>query len=57
MAEWIERTHGAGTVEWLNIEKNKTVKLDKYELDRISKHYLKLLNEELKRRGIKNPWL
>lgn len=56
MAEWIDKTHGQGTVDWLNVEKNKTFKLDKYELDRISKRYLKLLNEELKRRNIKNPW-
>ena len=56
MAEWIEETHGEGTLEWLDIEKNKTLKLDKYELERISKYYLNLLNEELKRRNIKNPW-
>lgn len=56
MAKWIEKTHGVGTVEWLNIEKNKEFHLDKLTLDNISKHYLKLLNEELKRRNIKNPW-
>lgn len=56
MAEWIERTHGTGTLEWLNIEKNKTLHLDKVTLDQISKHYLNLFNEELKRRNIKNPW-
>ena len=56
MAKWIEKTHGAGTVEWLNIKKNEVCKLDKYELNLISKHYLKLLNEELKRREIQNPW-
>ena len=57
MAEWIERTHGKGTLEWLNIEKNKTLHLDNVTLSQISKHYLKLFNEELERRNIKNPWL
>lgn len=56
MAEWIERTHGAGTLEWLNQKKNETLHLDKVTLDQISKHYLNLFNEELKRRNIKNPW-
>ena len=56
MAKWIEKTHGVGTLEWLNIEKNKTLHLDKVTLEQISKHYLKLFNEELLRRNIKNPW-
>lgn len=56
MAKWIEKTHGKGTLEWLDIEKNKTLKLDKYTLDKISKHYLKLFKAELKRRGIESPW-
>ena len=56
MSEWIEHTHGKGTLEWLDIEKNKVSKLDKYEMDKISKHYLGLLNDELKKRGIRNPW-
>ena len=56
MAEWIEKTHGKGTLEWLDIEKNKTLKLDKYTLDKISKHYLKLFKAELKRRNIEDPW-
>lgn len=56
MAEWIERVHGPGTLEWLNIEKNKTLHLDKVTLNQISKRYLNLFNEELKRRGIDNPW-
>jgi hypothetical protein len=56
MAKWIELTHGEGTLEWLDRKKNETLKLDKYTLDKISKHYLGLLNAELKRRGIKNPW-
>jgi hypothetical protein len=56
MAKWIEKTHGEGTLEWLDIKKNETLKLDKYTLDNISKHYLGLLNEELKKRGITNPW-
>ncbi len=56
MAQWIENTHGEGTLDWLDKKKNETYKLDKYELDRISKYYLDLLNKELKRRNIKNPW-
>lgn len=56
MAKWIETTHGEGTIEWLDAEKNKTCKLDKYEMDKISKYYLKLFKDELKKRGIKNPW-
>jgi len=40
----------------LNIEKNKTLHLDKITLEHISKFYLNMLNEELKRRNIKNPW-
>lgn len=56
MAEWIERTHGTGTIEWLNRKKNETLHLDKITLEEISKFYLSMLNEELKRRNIKNPW-
>ena len=56
MAQWIERTHGKGTLEWLDVEKNKTLKLDKFTLNRISKYYLKLFKAELERRGIKSPW-
>lgn len=56
MAKWIEKTHGAGTVEFLNNEKHKPLKLDKYTLDEIAKKYLKLKNEELAQRNIKNPW-
>lgn len=56
MSKWIEKTHGAGTVAFLNNEKHKPLKLDKYTLDQIAKTYLALKNEELKRRGINNPW-
>lgn len=56
MAKWIEEKHGAGTVEELKQIRRKPFKLDKYTLDQISKHYLKLFNEELTRRNIKNPW-
>jgi len=56
MAEWIERTHGPGTLEWLDRKKNETLHLDKITLEQISKFYLNMLNEELKRRNIKNPW-
>lgn len=56
MAKWIERTHGEGTIEELKAIKRKPFKLDKYTLDKIAKHYLNLFNEELKRRGISNPW-
>ncbi len=56
MAQWIERTHGEGTLEWLDRKKNQSMKLDKYTLGKISKHYLKLFNAELERRGIESPW-
>jgi len=56
MAPWIERTHGEGTLEWLDRKKNETLHLDKITLEEISKFYLNMLNEELKRRCIKNPW-
>jgi len=56
MEQWIESTHGSGTVEELKRLKRNAFKLDKYTLDEISKKYLALFNEELKRRNIKNPW-
>ena len=56
MAEWIEKTHGKGTIEYLDIRKNETLKLDKHELNLISKYYLNLFNNELEKRGIKSPW-
>lgn len=56
MAKWIEQTHGAGTVEELKQIRRQPFKLDKYTLDEISKKYLALFNEELKRRGVRNPW-
>jgi hypothetical protein len=56
MAHWIEDTHGVGTVEELKQIRRKPLKLDKYTLDQIAKTYLALFNEELKRRGIKDPW-
>lgn len=56
MSKWVEKTHGKGTVEFLNNKKHKPLKLDKYTLDEIAKKYLKLKNELLKQRNIKNPW-
>lgn len=56
MAVWVEKIHGLGTVEELKQLKRSAFKLDKYTLDEISKKYLALFNEELKRRGIKSPW-
>lgn len=56
MSKWIEKTHGEGTVEFLNNEKHKPFKLDKYTLDSIAKKYLKLKIDLLIERGIKNPW-
>ena len=56
MEQWIEKTHGSGTVEELKQLKRQHFRLDKYTLDEISKKYLALFNEELKRRGIRNPW-
>jgi len=54
--EWIEKTHGTGTVEWLESKKNETYHLDSDELDKWAKHYRTLFNELLKQRGISNPW-
>ena len=56
MSKWIEKTHGEGTVAFLNDEKHKPFKLDKYTLDEIAKKYLNLKNELLTIRQIKNPW-
>ena len=56
MAQWIEKTHGSGTVEELKQIKRTAFKLDKTTLEEISKKYLALFNEELLRRKIKNPW-
>jgi hypothetical protein len=56
MSKWIEKTHGKGTVEFLNNEKHKPFKLDKYTLDEIAKKYLNLKNELLKARNFTNPW-
>ena len=56
MSKWIEKTHGKGTVEFLNNEKHKPFRLDKFTLDEIAKKYLKLKNELLITKNIKNPW-
>ena len=53
---WIERTHGIGTVEWLEIKKNETYHLDTDELGKWANHYKILFKELLKQRGISNPW-
>lgn len=54
--EWIERTHGTGTVEWLEIKKNETYKLDADELDKIASYYKAVFKQLLKERQISNPW-
>lgn len=54
--EWIEKIHGAGTVEWLEKKKNETYHLDSTELDKWAKYYRTLFNELLIERNIKNPW-
>jgi hypothetical protein len=54
--EWIERTHGPGTVEMLERKKNEVYKLDETELDRWAAFYKAKFNELLKQRGIKSPW-
>jgi len=56
MSKWIEKTHGEGTVEFLNNEKHKPFKLDKYTLDEIAKKYLNMKNELFKEKNLKNPW-
>jgi len=54
--EWIEKTHGKGTIEWLENKKNEVYHLDSGELDKWAKHYKTLFKELLKQRGINNPW-
>lgn len=54
--EWIELTHGEGTIEMLEKKKNETYKLDSYELDKWAKYYKKKFKGLLKERNIKNPW-
>lgn len=54
--EWIEKTHGPGTVEWLETKKNETYHLDSTELDKWAKYYRELFNQLLIDRKIKNPW-
>ena len=54
--QWIEKTHGAGTVEMLEIMKNETYKLDATELDMWANYYKRKFNELLKTRGLINPW-
>lgn len=53
---WIDKTHGAGTVEMLEIMKNEVYKLDETELDMWANHYKGKFKELLKERGINNPW-
>lgn len=54
--QWIEKTHGEGTIDWLERKKNEEYKLDAYELDKLADHYRKLFKELLISRGISNPW-
>jgi hypothetical protein len=54
--EWIERTHGPGTVEMLERKKNEVYKLDETELDRWAAFYKENFNGLLRERNIKNPW-
>ena len=54
--QWIEQTHGVGTVEWLEQKKNEVYKLDAYELDQWADHYQKLFKELLISRKINDPW-
>lgn len=53
---WIEKTHGAGTVELLEIKKNEVCHLDETELDKWAAFYKAKFKELLKQRGIKSPW-
>lgn len=55
--EWIEKTHGTGTVEWLDVKKNETYKLDADEFEKISSFYKAKFKQLLKERKIKNPWV
>ena len=54
MKNWIEKTHGKGTLKYLEIKKNAAYKLDKSELDFWREYYKKLFNELVKIKG--NPW-
>lgn len=54
--EWIEKTHGTGTVEWLETKKNETYHLDFGELEKWAKYYREHFNQLLIDRKIKNPW-
>ena len=56
MAKWIENIHGKGTLEYLDIKKNNTCHLDKYELDILRVHWKKEYEKLLKERQIKDPW-
>lgn len=52
----INKEHGEGTTDWLESIKSN-IPLDVLEMDRLSKVYLGLLNEEIKRRNLKrSPW-
>ena len=55
MALWIEKTHGKKTLKWLDREKNKIYKLDKYELKKWSDHYRLLFKKLVKQKGF-DPW-
>ena len=55
MAKWIDKTHGTGTVDYLNIKKNNTCKLGKFELAYWKDHYKNLFNNLVIEKGF-NPW-
>ncbi len=56
MAEWIDKTHGAGTIEWLESIKNNPYVEDYKSMSKLSRYYAKKINEEFEKRGKKNPW-
>ena len=55
MAEWIEKTHGAGTVEYLRIKSKNYCRLDKFTLTLLAKEFKKKFEELVKKKG-HNPW-
>ena len=54
MSKWIEKTHGKGTLEWLDIKKNNKCELNKLTLDLFKEEYKKKFNDLVKIKG--NPW-
>ena len=54
MANKIDKIHGTGTVEMLNIKKHNICKLGKFEMDYFAKYYKQKFEELVKIKG--NPW-